>query len=299
MNLESIAELKAAGASRRQVLKGLGLGAVGLAGLNLFSSKAQAANSSDVTVLQFALNLEYLEAEFYSYATTGAGIAAQGVDITGAGTPGPTTVKPNPKVPFTDPDVKAYALEISKDELDHVIYLRAALKALGKTPAAKPAIDLQNSFNTAAKAAGIGNTFDPFAGDVPFVLGAFIFEDVGVTAYHGGAGLIFDRAVLLAAAGVLGTEAYHAGIIREQLYSYHDNSVNSTVQKISDLRDTLSGPGDDDQGIILNGMANLVPTDANGLVYARSVRQVLNIVYGAVNASKGLFFPNGINLPAS
>lgn len=306
MNTDPINEqlTATAGTSRREILKRLGLGAAGLVGARLLTSTARAQEVSadtvtdvDIAVLQFALNLEYLEAEYYTYAVTGHGIEAEGVAVFGSGDPGTTEVKQNAKVPFADPDVQQYAEEIAQDERNHVTFIRTALQSFGITPAARPAINLDTSWNKLARAAGLvppDGFFNPFANDANFLLGAFVFEDVGVTAYHGAASLLRNKGVLTAAAGILAVEAYHSGIIRTTLFD-EGNDVIAAVKKISDLRDALDGPGNDDQGIRMNGSANLVPSDDNGIAFVRTVRQVLNIVYFAPDVTHGGFFPTGIN----
>ena len=67
------------------------------------------------------------------------------------------------------------------------------------------------------------------------------------------------------------------------------------ARKISDLRDAADGAGDRDQGIVINGKANIVPADDNALAFSRTADQVLNIVYlGGAAAGFG-FFPDRMN----
>ena len=299
MNKNTPPELFPKRASRRNIIKGLSLGAAAAASGKFLmpDAAAQSGPGQDAAVLNFALNLEYLEAEYYTYAVTGQGIESQGVGVNGGGTPGATVVKANPAVPFTTPAYQQYANEIAADERAHVTFLRAALIAVGVQPVARPAINLRESFTAAAFAAGIisaGQTFDPFANEVNFLLGAFIFEDVGVTAYKGAAKLITNKNILENAAGILAVEAYHAGNIRNAIFEL-GATAQGIAQKISDLRDAVDGSDDRDQGVVLNGSANIVPSDANGIAFSRTPRQVLNIVYLGENAANGGFFPNGLN----
>ena len=304
--MESITNTTPLGVSRRSFLQRAGIASVATAAITAGAGLITGANtayglhtSSDVDILNFALNLEYLEAEFYWYAVYGSSITTAGVNVSGTGTPGGVTIKSSPQVMFTRDRIRQYAIEIANDEKNHVKALRATITSLGGTPAARPAINLRESFNTLAAAAGIGPAFDPFLSDKNFLLAAFIFEDVGVTAYKGAARYIDNPDVLEAAAGILAVEAYHAGNIRSQLSTLVIQEglqdITSTVEKISNLRDTLDGTGDTDQALFLGGKANIVPADASGLAYSRTSRQVLNIVYGAPNATKGLFFPAGLN----
>ena len=259
-----------------------------------FGSQADAAQGGvqsptvgDVDILNFALNLEYLEAEFYLRATTGQGIPS--AYTSGMGNQGAVTG--GSKVPFKNPQLAELAAEIANDEYNHVLFLRSALAGAA---VAEPAIDLSTSFNVLAQAAGIikaGGTFDPFANDDAFLLGAFIFEDVGVTAYHGAAPLLHSKTYLSAAAGILAVEAYHASEIRLQLLLAGDIGPANAISK---LRADLSGKPDD-QGIYVNGMPNIVPTNKDSIAYARTTTQVLNVVYGGGSGSNYLFFPNKMN----
>ena len=285
-------------------------GATAIAG-GLFLSHApvafgQTAAPTDADILNFALNLEYLEAQFYSYAATGAGLPNS--LLTGTGTQG--GVIGGRKVNFTDPTVSQYAQEIAQDEIAHVTFLR---DQLGGSKVAQPAIDVggtdpNGAFSKAAQAAGLvpaGTAFDPYANDENFLLGAFIFEDVGVTAYKGAAPLITSKVFLEAAAGILAVEAYHAGLIRTVLYgkgiATPAPQLIEATEKISDARDSLDGPTDDDQGVrnftnSFGTASNIVPLDGNGLAYSRTAGQVLNIVYlNRMAVDRGGFFPTGVN----
>jgi hypothetical protein len=283
-------------AGRRAFMKSLAASAavIGLAGAA--ATPASAAASLDIQILTFALNLEYLEAEFYLRAATGAGLPVS--DIGGnAG-----QVLGGRMVNFQSSAIGAYATEIAADEKNHVEFLRAAIIGAGLVPASRPTIDLQNSFTTAAMAAGLigsGQTFDAFANDANFLLASYIFEDVGVTAYHGAATSITNKTYLDKAAGILAVEAYHAGLIRGILFSL---GYSNQTQAISYLRATLDGTAgtpaqNNDHGVGTVSAASVTNADGNSIAADRNTQQVLNIVYGKQNASSGLFFPNGINMP--
>lgn len=254
---------------------------------------------AEPVILNFALNLEYLEASFYARAVLGTDLPD--ALLGGAGTPGALTG--GRQVSFTDPIVAQYAREIAADEIAHVTYLR---RALGSAAVARPAINIDGgvsgAFTAAARAAGVvaaDATFDPYASDENFLLAAFLFEDVGVTAYYGAFRSLVTPALVEAAAGLQAAEAYHAGIIRETLYAkgVATAALRTNAANISNARDQLDGIIDLDQPITGTAdIANVTPGDTAALVLERVPGQVLNVLFlnrGPVTS--GGFFPAGVN----
>lgn len=254
------------------------------------------ASPTGTDILNFALNLECLEASFYSYAAFGKGLS----DEQRGG--GPQAIGGR-KADLTQP-VQELAEEIARDEIAHVEFLRSAL---GDAAVPCPLIDIGDAFMAAANAATgkeLDPAFDAYANDIFFLHAAFIFEDVGVTAFRGAVEPLqelVDGPTLSAAAGILAVEAYHAGAVRATLLAISLEKetpfgpIPDVVAAISDLRDSVDGPDDLDQGILdTEGAINVVPTDENALVFSRDVSQTLAIVYLG-GEDMGGFYPEGIN----
>jgi hypothetical protein len=281
---------------------------------------------SDLDILTFALNTEYFEAEFYLRAVNGTGLAAalttggQGygkspykavtpgvVNAYASGTSNITTGATTP-VPFTEPAIQQFAQELAADEQEHVTFLRTAL---GKHAPARPACDLAGAFTQFMRSAGvigITDIFDPFASQRNFLLAAYLINDIGPTAYIGAAPYLNSPTYIEASAGILGTEAYHAGETRTLVFAtaqeQDDQPLLAQAGAIATLRNNtaaLSGAAAiTDQGVVdANDQANITPTDANGIAFARPFSAILSLFY--LNTTATLtppaagFTPSGFN----
>jgi len=254
---------------------------------------------TNVDILNFALNLEYLEAEFYLRAVTGSGLAAADIGTAAGAVTGGT------QVAFATPAIQQYAVEVAGHEQLHVQFLRKTITALGGTPVDRPQIEFTGAFNAAAVAAGIGTAFNPFDNENDFVLGSFLFEDVGVTAYNGAAALIVNdanyAAVLSGAGGIVAVEAYHAGLIRYLIAALGPTYI-TIANQISTLRgnasSSVTGASSGAAEMQISSSSLVAADSKTSLAYTRNASQILHIVYLNATAgvvSSGGFFPKGLN----
>jgi hypothetical protein len=267
---------------------GTGFALATLSNRALFAAeRASPQDIKDEDIFQFALNLEYMEAEYYLRGTRGKGLDASDIGAD------PGKVVGGDKISFKNKALKEFLEEVAENELAHVRFYR---KTLGNSAVNRPAIDFDAGFAAAAKGAGLGSEFNAFENEMNFLLGGMLFEDVGVTAYAGAATVLKEKEHLKAAAGILAVEAYHMGMARSQLYEMGEEAWKA-ANALSDARDKLDGPGDKDQGIRVDGKANIVPSTPDGIAFTRTPQEVLHIVYLTEQSgvSKGGFYPNGMN----
>ncbi|MEO8735279.1 MAG: ferritin-like domain-containing protein [Edaphobacter sp.] len=274
MSKNLIDDLFEASPNRRSFLKKIGIATAAVGALPFAgATPAEAQTTTEVSVLKFALNLEYLEAEFYTYALYGSSITNFGIGIDGTAngsnpTSGGYTIGGS-KVAFSNNLVftSDIAAQIGTDERAHVMLLRTAL---GSAKIAKPNINLN--------ALGFG-----FANQNDFLKLARIFEDIGVTAYGGAAGLLTTPSIITTAARILAAEAEHVGTIRTQVAR-----LNIPTAPL-DGADIIPPPsGTRDHYLSINA--------SNGLTAIRTPGQVLYLAYGLMaGVTEGGFFPTGVN----
>ncbi len=213
-------------------------------------------------VLNFALNLEYLEASFYTYIATGNGLNSSLIGTN------PGAVTGGAKVTFTNSVVASAATQLADDEAKHIAFLRATILASGGTPVDLPALNL--------------GAMGAISSDATFLTAARQLETVGVSAYAGGAQyLVSNTAAVLYASQILDTESQHESFLRQLCIAL---SVASPAVDSADVPPTATT------------VFNTSPT--TGLYTVRTTSQVLGIVYGAAGqtgVNKGGFFPNGLN----
>ena len=163
--------------SRRKLLKTTAYAAVGTTTLLTTTlNKAFAANSEVVDVFNFALLLEYLEAEFYAM-----GLARPGL------------------IPESD---RMVFMKIGEHEQQHVQLLKSLL---GADAIAKPMFDFT----------GGGKYPTVFSDYQTFLVLSQSFEDLGVRAYKGQAPrLKGDKQILQTALRIHSVEARHAAEVR-------------------------------------------------------------------------------------
>lgn len=277
MSESMIKEVIKASGNRRSFIKKIGAATAAVTGMSLAGvTSAEAQTSSptptEVAVLNFALNLEYLEAEFYTYGQYGYGIEQAGLKVSGVASGSNPTggglTTGGAKVTFSNSLVFTQAItsEIGIDERAHVTLLQSFL---GAAAIAKPNINL-NALNL-----GFGSQNE-------YLTLARIFEDIGVSAYGGAAYLLTTPIVIQTAARILAVEAQHVGTLHTQIARLN---IPSPVLDGADLVPPPTG----------GQMQYLSINPANGLPALRSVPQVLALAYGGPGLTQGGFFPNGIN----
>ena len=280
------------GQSRRHFLTGAGAVSALAAGAAVLGCGdatlpyVDAAGQAETDVLNFALNLEYLEATFYSYIVTGQDLNSA---FTGGG---PTPTGAPAQITFPSAQVNDLFAEILFDETAHVAALRTAL---GQTAIARPQLNL-----AALTTINASN----------YLQHARLFEDVGVTAYAGAAAGLSGNNVT-AAAQILAVEGFHTGALRllaiQQNAAYPSTLAGYVPSDGYDIKPAdpgtvalaQAGPTTATGGFfatVANGTTGQ-NNSYNGFAFQRTASQVLAILYGSATAgtAKGAFFPNGVN----
>ncbi|KAM0820980.1 hypothetical protein ACQ4PT_041935 [Festuca glaucescens] len=258
---------------------------------------------SDVDLLEFPLNLEYLETEFFCWSALGYGLDGIDVNLTGGG-PAPIGGQTAALTPF----VRDVATQFCYQEVGH---LRAIKQNVRGFP--RPLLDIsaanfgkivEQAMNTT-----LDSPFNPYENSLNFLIASYIIPYVGLTGYVGANPKLLTPQARRLVAGLLGVESAQDAVIRALLYerglsrvASYGVGVAEVTAHISELRNQLGSRGIKDEGLVVapgqgpegQTVGNIIAGDQFSLAYDRTPEEILSIVYGTGNpAQAGGFFPQG------
>ncbi|KAL5998779.1 hypothetical protein ACLOJK_009727 [Asimina triloba] len=251
---------------------------------------------SDVDLLEFPLNLEYLEAKLFLWATRGYGLDKVAPNLTMGGPPPIGARRANLDGQTSD-IINMFATQEGTPEAGS--WIPKAI--VGSEPNC-----IAGMMNMAFEER-LEPPFDPYANSTNFLHASYLIPYVALT---GNVGMTPHLKGLLSrslAAGLLGSVSAQDAVIREMMYEQASREVEpygmtvaEFTNRISELRNRLGGAGMKDKGIALPGSRKRRPGSLlagdRSISFDRSAREILRIMYGKESEHvPGGFFPQGAN----
>ncbi|KAI3696579.1 hypothetical protein L6452_28965 [Arctium lappa] len=260
---------------------------------------------SDQDLIEFPLNLEFLEAEYFLYGALGCGLDHIQPNLTDGGPPPIGARKAN-----LSPLIRDIITQFGYQEVGHIRAIKSTIPGFSR-----PLLNLSaQSFATVINNAfgkPLYPLFDPYANDINYLISSYIIPYVGLTGYVGANPNLQSPIAKMLVAGLLGVEAGQDAVLRCLLYeratqivSPYGITVSDFTNKISELRNKLGRAGLKDEGLIVPPYlgaegkieGNILSGDTNSLSYGRTPEEILRIVYGSGKEQvPGGFYPHGAN----
>ncbi|XP_010269493.1 PREDICTED: desiccation-related protein PCC13-62-like [Nelumbo nucifera] len=261
--------------------------------------------ANDVDLFQFAMNIEFLEAEFFLCVGLGYGLDKIAPQLVMGGPPPIGTRKAN-----LDNLTQMLITEFAYQEVGH---LRAIKTTVGGIP--RPLMDLSPSNFAKIFDQSFGYPlvppFDPYRDSLSYMLASYVIPYMGLNGYVGANPFLNGYKSKRLGAGLLAVEGGQDADIRHYLYERAGEIVhpyNYTVAeftiRISELRNRLGKCGIKDEGIIVppelgaenRTCSNALSADFNSISYARTPQEILRVLYATgCEHLPGGFYPKGAN----
>ncbi|KAL6190812.1 hypothetical protein ACLB2K_037206 [Fragaria x ananassa] len=268
-----------------------------------YDLEASTVPDSDVDLLEFPLNLEYLEAEFFLYGSLGFGLDRVAPNLTSGG-PKPIGARKAMLDPYTRDVIEQFAWQ----EVGHLRAIKRTVKGFPR-----PQLDLgAKSFAKVFDLAfgrPLKPPFDPYANSLNYLLASYLIPYVGLTGYVGANPKLQGPTSKRLVAGLLGVESGQDAVIRTMLYRQalvrvhpYGITVAEFTNRLSDLRNKLGQMGLKDEGLLIPKYkgaegkirGNVLAGDSYSVAYDRTPEEILRIVYGSGDErAPGGFYPKG------